>query len=292
MNALRREKAIIGKIAWALCVGFVFAWAAFNILLLGWIVLASFRKGSSVFTRPLALPESLDFANYINAWATSSLGVGFFNSVLLVVIASGSTILLASPAAYALSRSRVRAAGPITTLFAVGLGIPIQIIIVPLFVLMNAISTAAYRIIGWWDSRISLYLLYVATSLPFAVFLLTGFFRSLPTELEEAAALDGASPWQVYSKIMWPLARPGVSTGLMLTGLGLWNETLLALVFITEDSKSTLPRALLGLYGTMQYTANWGGLFAGIVIVVVPMIILYAVLGKRLVEGMTLGAGK
>lgn len=288
----RRGSGPLGRVLWGLCIAFVVAWAAFNIALLGWVILGSFKGGSSVFSRPFELPEVFGFANYVSAWASSTLGVGFLNSVVLVTLASALTVLLAACAAYALARTNVRTAGPLTTFFAVGLGIPLQVVIVPLFVLMNSLSATAYQLFGWWDSRISLFLLYVATSLPFAVFLLTGFFRSLPTEVEEAAALDGAGPVRVFFSIMWPLARPGLTTALLLTGLGLWNETLLALVFITDDQQTTLPRALLGLYGTMQYTSDWGGLFAGIIIVLLPMILIYAVLGRRLVDGMTLGTGK
>lgn len=283
---------VIPRVLWVLAVGFVFAWAAFNVAMLGWVVLGSFRAGSSVFTKPFALPDHWDLDNYVNAWVTSALWEGLVNSVLLVLGASAVVVLLAALAAYALSRTAARSASPITTLFAMGLGIPLQIIIVPLFVFMNSISSAAYALFGWWDGRISLFILYVATSLPFAVFLLTGFFRSLPTELEEAAALDGARPVRVFASVMWPLARPGLITAMLLTGISLWNETLLALVFITDDSQGTLPRALIGLYSTMQYTSNWGGLFAGIVIVILPTIIVYALLGRRIVQGMTVGIGK
>lgn len=268
------------------------AWCLFNVGLLVWVVLNSFRGGGQIFTDPTGLPQKFDFVNYVSAWSRSSLGFGFLNSVVLVLVGSLTTVLLSSMAAYVLARTRVPSASPITAFFAIGLGLPVQVLIVPLWVLMHRISSVMWQTFGWWDERISLLILYVATSLPFAVFLLTGFFRSLPGELEEASALDGASPWVTFTKIMWPLARPGLTTAFLLTALGLWNETLLALVFITEGDKQTLPQALLGLYGTMQYTADWGGLFAGIVIIVVPTLIAYFALGRRLVEGMTLGAGK
>lgn len=267
-------------------------WCLFNVGLLVWVVLNSFRGGGQIFTDPTGLPERIDFVNYVTAWSQSELGRGFLNSVLLVLTGSLATVVISSMAAYALARTRVPSAGPLTSFFAVGLGLPVQVLIVPLWVLMHRISSVMWQTVGWWDERISLWILYVATSLPFAVFLLTGFFRSLPSDLEEASALDGASPWTTFVRIMWPLARPGLTTAFLLTALGLWNETLLALVFITEGDKQTLPQALLGLYGTMQYTADWGGLFAGIVIIVVPTVIAYFVLGRRLVEGMTLGAGK
>ena len=287
-----RSNSAVGRIIWNVFKVIIVAWCVFNIGMLVWVVINSFRGGSRIFSHPLELPRAIDFINYVSAWTVSNLGTGFINSILLVAICTVITVGIAGMAAYVLARTRVPTAGPITAFFAIGLGIPVQVVIVPLWVAMNAISSFMYDMFGWWDERLSLGMLYVATSLPFAVFLLTGFFRSLPTELEEAAAIDGASAWTTFTRIMGPLARPGLVTAAMLTGMGLWNETLLALVFVTDNTKYTLPQALLGLYGTMQYTSDWGGLFAGIVIVVVPTILLYAFLGKRLIEGMTLGAGK
>lgn len=281
-----------GRVAWVLLQMMVLAWCVFNVALLVWVVLNSFRGGSVIFSRPLDLPTSFSWVNYVSAWSRSSLGRGFLNSVGLVVVCTAITVGIAAMAGYVLSRTRVPSAGPLTSFFAIGLGIPVQVVIVPLWVAMNRISQFGWDYLGWWDERISLGMLYVATSLPFAVFLLTGFFRSLPGELEEAAAIDGASAWTTFTRIMAPLARPGLVTAAMLTAMGLWNETLLALVFVVDNDKYTLPQALLGLYGTMQYTSDWGGLFAGIVIIVIPTLILYALLGRRLVEGMTMGAGK
>lgn len=287
-----RTKSVVSQILWVCGLVLIGAWVLFNIGLLIWVVFSSFRGGFAIFSKPFDLPPSLNFVNYFNAWARSNLGVGFFNSVMLVALSTAVTIVLASMAAYALSRTRVATAGPITSLFAVGLGIPVQVIIIPIWVLMHQVSSFAFQTFGWWDDRISLFLLYVATSLPFAVFLLTGFFRSLPLDVEEAASIDGAGPWRTYLHIMWPMARSGVVTAAMLTALGLWNETLLALVFITDDDKNTLPQALLGLYGTMQYTADYGALFAGIVIVVLPTLIVYALAGRWIKDGMALGTGK
>lgn len=270
----------------------VWAWAVFNVALLVWIVLQSFRNGTDIFSKPFELPGSLSVGNYRDALDVGQLGSSFLNTVLIAGSASVVVIALASLAAYALSRTRTRSASPLTSVFAIGMGIPAQAVIVPIFVLMQTVSNWMNDNLGWWDDRLSLFLVYVATSLPFAVYLLTAFFRSLPSELEEAAALDGCSPLRVFRSVMLPLAKPGIITAFILTLMGLWNETLLALTFITDTSQYTLPQALLGLYGTMQYTSNWGGLFAGVVIVVLPIVLLYVFLGRRIVEGMTLGAGK
>ncbi|MFF1876901.1 carbohydrate ABC transporter permease [Leifsonia sp. NPDC058230] len=266
--------------------------AAFNVLLFLWVVLQSFRNGSEIFTKPFVLPRTINFDNYVSALTVGQLGSGFLNTILICVTATVTIVALAALAGQALSRTKYRAASPVTSIFVVGMGIPVQAVLVPIFVLMQTISSTMYSVFGWWDERISVYIVYVATGLPFAVFLLSGFFRSLPTEVEEAAAIDGAGPLRTFLSVMLPMARPGIITAFILTLLGLWNETLIALVFITDTDKYTLPVSLLGLYGTMQYTSNWGGLFAGVVIVTLPILIVYLVLGRRIVEGMTLGAGK
>ncbi len=270
----------------------IWFWAAINVLVIGWITVQSFRNGTEMFSDPFGLPTTLRVDNFVSAWSTSQLGSSFANTALVTISAAVTVLVLACPAAYALARSSRRSASPLIALFAIGMGIPIQAAIIPIFVLMQTISSIAFDAFGWWDQRISLYMIYVATALPFATFLLTGFVRALPEELEEAAALDGASPARTFRQIMIPLAAPGLITTFILTLLGIWNETLLALVLITETSQYMLPQALLGLYGTMQYTSNWGGLFAGVVIVVMPMLIIYALLGRRIVEGMSVGAIK
>lgn len=268
------------------------AWVAFNLFLLVWVVATSLKDSRDVFGDPLAVPTDPHWENYTEAWDVAGFSLAFLNSVVIVAVAAVAVVALAAPAAYMLARARTRTASPLTTFFAVGTGIPLQAIIIPIFVLMQSISSFFHDTLGWWDDRISLTIIYVATSLPFAVFLLTGFFRSLPQELEEAAALDGASLGRVFVKVILPLAQPGLITALVLTVVSLWNETLLALILIVDTDQQTLPQALLGLYGTMQYTSNWGGLFAGLAIVVLPVVLVYWWLGRHIIEGLTVGAGK
>lgn len=267
-------------------------WVAFNVLLLLWIAVQSFRNGNEIFTAPFGLPLDPSLRNYANAWSVGELGSSLLNTAVLAVASTLTILLLAAPAAYVLARSTRRIASPLIGLFALGMAIPVQAVLVPVFVLMQSVSQFMWGAVGWWDDRVSLYIVYVALNLPFAVFLLTGYVRTLPGELEEAAALDGAGALRSFFQVMLPLARPGLITAFILTLLNVWNETLLALVFITENDHYTLPQALLGLYGTMQYTSNWGGLFAGVIIVTLPMLIAYIVLGRWIVTGMTAGAGK
>ncbi len=270
----------------------VWAWVGFNVALLGWLALTSLKPSREIFDNPFSLPTGVEAANYDSAWTVSELGQGFINSLFIVAIASVAVVALAAPAAYMLTRSTTWTASPLTTFFAVGMGIPLQAVIIPIFVMTTQISSFANDTFGWWDDRISLTIVYIAMSLPFTVFLLTGFFRTLPEDLEEAAALDGATGLRTFVRIMLPLAQPGLITALILNIVSLWNETLLALILITDNEQYTLPQALLGLYQTMQYTSNWGGLFAGVVIVVVPILAIYLWLGRRIIEGLTVGSGK
>jgi N-acetylglucosamine transport system permease protein len=258
---------------------------AFNVLVVVWLLLASLRDHSAIFRDPWGLDTLGAVANYATAWSGSNFGRATVNTVLLVGAASVAIVALAAPAAYVLSRSRMRIAAPMSVFFAIGIGIPFQVIVIPLFVLVSELNLV--------NSLLGLFVLYVALSLPFTVFLLTGFSASIPSEMEEAAALDGASPWKTFTKVMLPLSRPGLITALILNAIGLWNETFIALVFIQDTAKETLSLALLGFLTKQQYAgADYGALFAGVAILVIPMIALYVWLGRRIIEGLTLGAGK
>ena len=272
-------------------IGMIVIWAftAFNVLLLYWLVTASFKTPVEIFTEPFGLPRhwfelGRPWRNYLYAWNEAGFGHAFVVTVLLVAAAALSVVAIGAPAAYALSRLGVRGHGPLTNFFAIGMGVPFQTVIIPLFVAFSKVNLT--------NNLFGLYLLYVALSLPFTVFLLTGFFRSLPAELEEQAAIDGASPARTFSKVMLPLAQGGLVTTLIINAIGLWNETLLAIVFLHENAKFTLARALFTFYGAAQYQSEYGGLIAGVAIVVLPMLILYIVLARRIIGGLTLGAGK
>jgi N-acetylglucosamine transport system permease protein len=267
----------------------VWLFTAFNILVLYWLLAAAFKTPIEIFREPLALPRQLfvtdrPFRNFIYAWNTAEFGTAFFNTVFLVAICSVVIVLVSAPAAYALSRLGMRGAGPLTGFIAIGMGVPFQTVIIPLFIAMAKFDLT--------NNLFGLGVMYVALSLPFTVFLLTGFFRSLPDELEEAAAIDGASPTRTFWSIMLPLARGGLTTALILNAIGLWNETLLAIVFLQENANFTLARALFTFYNAASYQSEYGGLLAGVAIIVLPMLVLYILLARRIITGLTLGAGK
>lgn len=268
----------------ALGIAAVWVWVIFNVLIFAWMLLSSLKSDGEVFADPWGLPDVWRFENYVRAWEGSDLGIATINSVVLVGLTAVFTVAIGAMAAYPLSRLGSRSTSITTMYFVLGMGVPLQSIVVPAYIAMAGLNMT--------NTLGGLFLLYVGFSLPFTVFLLTGFFRSLPTRLEEAATLDGCSAFRTFRSVMLPLARPGIVTALLLNVVSLWNETLLALIFIIDDDRQTLALAILNFYGTMLYNNAWGALFAGVCIVVLPMLLLYIWLGKNIMDGMTLGATK
>ncbi|MDO5736612.1 MAG: carbohydrate ABC transporter permease [Propionibacteriaceae bacterium] len=279
--AERGDKSVLRTI------GIVIVWisVALGVLLLGWVILQSLRDTRSILGQPFGLPDALRWDNYARAWTGGNFGVAAWNSLTVTVISSVLTIVVAAPAAYFLGRVETPLTEGLTFYFILGLGIPAQVILIPLFIMLNSVYLT--------DSLIGLNLVYIGVSMPFTVFLLVGFFRSLPVEVEEAAALDGASPWGTMWRIAMPLAKGGLLTAFILQVISHWNETLLALTLLQSTEKYTLPVALISFIQQQTYSgADWGGEFAGIVLIVLPMLALYLWVGSKLSAGLTVGIGK
>jgi multiple sugar transport system permease protein/N-acetylglucosamine transport system permease protein len=269
----------------SLGIGLLWLFVAGNVAGLVWVVLQAFRDTRSILTSPFGLPTSWSLGNFVTAWEVSDFATATANSVFVTLVSSVLTVALAAPAAYYLSRHETRLTRNLILYFIMGLGVPAQVILIPLFVMLNSARLT--------NSLLGLNLVYIGVSMPFTVFLLTGFFRSLPAELEEAAALDGASPTATFLRVMLPVARGGLLTAFVLQLISHWNETLLALTLVQSTDKYTLPLALISFVQQQTYSgADWGGLFAGLCIVIVPMLVVYMWLGRKLSEGLTLGMGK
>ncbi|GAA2781747.1 carbohydrate ABC transporter permease [Crossiella cryophila] len=267
--------------------GLALVWllVAFNVGVLLWMLLAALREHTAIFREPWGLSGFGEFGNFVRAWVDSNFGQAVLNTIILVAGASVVVVLVCAPASYVLSKTRTRLSGATAVFFAMGIGIPVQVIVIPLYSLMQEL--------GLINNLFGLFLLYVALSVPFTVFLLTGFFGSLPDEIEEAAAIDGAGSVRTFVQIVLPLARNGLLTALMLNVIGLWNETFIALVFIQKPELNTLSLSLLGFLQTQQYAGlDYGTLFAGVSILVLPMVAVYVWLGRRIIEGLTVGAVK
>ncbi|MEO7586470.1 MAG: carbohydrate ABC transporter permease [Arachnia sp.] len=268
-------------------VGIVIVWisVAIGLLMLAWIIIQSLRDTRSILGQPFGLPDSLHWENYAEAWTSGNFGIAAWNSISTTIISSVLTVVVAAPAAYFLGRVKTPLTEGLTFYFILGLGIPAQVILIPLFIMLNQFYLT--------DSLIGLNIVYIGMSMPFTVFLLVGFFRSLPEEVEEAAALDGASPWGTMWRITMPLAKGGILTAFILQVISHWNETLLAITLLQSTDKYTLPVALIAFIQKQTYSgADWGGEFAGIALIVMPMLILYLFVGSKLSAGLTVGIGK
>jgi len=259
-------------------------WSLFTIFAIGWVTVASFKTGREVFRKPLHLPTALQWKNYDKAWNLVRMGEYLGNSVLIVSVSLALLLAVSTPAAYALSRFAFWGRNLIMTAFIGGLGIPFPLLFIPLFAIVTALRVV--------NTIPGLILVYVSLSIPFTVYLLTGFFVTLPRELEEAATIDGCTSSQVFWHVMLPLASPGLITAAIFNGIGLWKEYQLALVFVNNPDNRTLSLGLYAMQNAMQYTGDWPGLFAGVVIVMVPTIFLYIFLSEKMISGVTMGSGK
>ena len=252
-----------------------------------WLLMTSLKTSQEIFLDPFERPREPTLENFHKAWTVGHFGDFFVNSLVVTSVTVLATLILSSMTAYLLARFQFRGVVASKFYFLAGMMVPIQLAVVPLFFEMKAL--------GLLNSRFGLVLVYLATSLPFAIFLLLGFFKGLPASLREAALLDGASEWTVFSKVMLPLAKPGLATVGIITFLGVWNEYLVAFMLLSgpssEDAK-TLPLGLANLTIVGQFRTNFGSIFAGVVIVMIPTLIVYVALEKHLTRGLTLGANK
>ena len=260
------------------------AWSLFTIVTIGWIVLASLKSNREVFREPLRMPTELQFENYQRAWDSAKLGQNFMNSVIIVGLAVIIILLVSAPAAYILSCVKFRGSNLITMIYIAGIGVPYPLLFIPLFAMLAGM--------GMTNSKEGLILVYVSLSIPFTVYILTGFFATLPGDLEDAAVIDGCSDFQVFRFVMLPLASPGILTAAIFNFIGLWNEFQLALIFIQDPEQRPLSLGLYSLKNSMTYTGDWAGLFAGVVLVMAPTILLFLVLSERMISGITMGSVK
>ncbi len=256
--------------------------AAFMLAPLLLMVLSAFKTNAELFANPFALPETWSTDNIQQVWAGTSFPRYMLNSLLV----TGASVLLilitGTMAAYALARYRFRFASVILLLFVAGLMVPLKLAVIPLFLQLDRL--------GLFDTRTGLILVYTAMGLPSAVFILTGFLRTLPGELEQSARIDGASELRVMLQIMLPLAKPALALAAIQNAVPIWNDFFFPLVLITTDARKTLPQGLTVFMG--EFNTDWGVLFAGLTLAAAPIVLLYLLLSRQFIAGMTSGAVK
>jgi N-acetylglucosamine transport system permease protein len=263
----------------------VLAWVVFTFVLIGWVVFASLSTSSEIFSDHMfKFRSGFHFENYVKAWNTQRVSVFFLNSLLYTVVSCTAIIIIASPAAYTLSRFKFRGNTVIQNMFAAALGIPVIMIIMPLFSLATV-----FRVV---NNRFLIMLLYTCMNIPFAVFFLHAFFRNLSFSYEESAAIDGCSPIRTFWNIMFPLAQPGLVTLTVFNFITIWNEFFMSLIFANRPNVRPVAVGLYNMVQSMRYTGDWGGLFASVVIVFLPTFFLYIFLSDKIIKGVTAGAIK
>ncbi len=263
---------------------FLGLWAFFTIFVIAWIMLSSLKSNSEIFRNIFNLPKTIQWGNYAKAFSTGNFGLYLFNSTFITVVSTFGLLAVSAPAAYVLTRRKFFGRGFLNAAFIAGIGIPYVIVLIPLYGLVSWL--------GLNNSYQGIILIYIGLSIPFCVYILTGFFATLPTTLEEAGIIDGCSEMEVFFRIMLPLSSPGIITAAIFNGIGMWNEYQLIMTFISEPQLFTLSRGLYAMQNAMQYTGDWTGLFAGITIVMIPTIALFMIMSRKIISGITAGAVK
>jgi len=239
-----------------------------------WVLMSSFKTTQQIFASPFTLPTSLNFENYVSAWTTANIGSYFFNTVIVVGFSLVIVMLLGAMCAYYLARYEFRGSRIIYYLMLAGLTFPIFLAVVPLF--------QTLRGFGLLNTFPGLIITYVAFALPFTVFFLYSFFRTLPQEVAEAAMIDGAGPWRIFFTIMLPMATPGMASVAIFNFLGLWNQFLLPIALNTNTANYVLSQGMASFASQAGYAVNFGALFAAVVITVVPVLITYIIFQRQL----------
>ena len=262
------------------------------IIPVAWVFMASFKRNAEFIgkgTNPWTLPEQLQWQNFVTAFVDAEMGKFFLNSVIITALSLVILLVIALPAAYALSRFNFRGKKVLNIAFMAGLFVNINYIVVPIFLMLSG----ANRMLGvdfFLDNRLLLSIIYASSSLSFSIYLLSGYFKTLPKGYEEAAYIDGCGYFKTMVQIMIPMAKPSIITVILFQFLSFWNEYIIA--FTLMDENSTLAVGLKNLMAVERTATNYGIMYAGLVIVMIPVLILYICVQKQLTKGMTLGGLK
>jgi len=279
MNKPRKKKS---KISTKIIYIFLSILAVIYLLPLLWVIYVSLKDDKTLFVSPWAMPEHLMFENYGFAWTAGRLGIATLNSAIVCGVTLLLCLLVGSMAAFAIGRMRWKLSGAMMTYFLTGMMIPVHCILIPVFTRFSKLHLT--------NSLTGLIVPYLTLSLPITIFIMTGFFQSLPNELFESACIDGCSIYRSFTHIALPLSRTGLFVTGLMTFVANWNELLLAMVFISDDAKKTLPVSLSKFVG--PYNTNYSQMFAAIVIAIIPTIVVYCMFSNQIVDGLTAGAVK
>ncbi|MBM6404872.1 carbohydrate ABC transporter permease [Phycicoccus sp. CSK15P-2] len=246
------------------------------------VLTGSFKTTEQLFDAPFGPPSTLAPTNYGSVLTDASMGTAFVNSTVVTVTAVALTLVIGSLAAYGLSRIPGWKGFALYGFLVLGMAVPAQSNMIPQYVL--------WQRLGLLDSRLGLVLVEIVATLPVAVFILTGFMRTLPRELFEAGSIDGAGPWRTYRSIALPVSLPSLAATAIFLFVIQWNDLLYPLLFIHDPAKVTLPLALLNFQG--EFLTNYPLLFTGVIVASAPLVVAYVFLQRYFVAGLTAGSVK
>ena len=259
-------------------------WTCVIVFIFGWVIVSSFKTNLEIYQKPWALPAKATFENYVSAWSTMHMKDYFVNSLIVVFSALAICILISTMASHALTRYEYRGRETLLNLLIATMSVPLQMYIIPLY--------TSLQNLGLINTRFGLIIVYGSLWFPFSLFVLSGFFKTVPKELEESALIDGCNEYQIFFHVMVPMVQPGIICISVFNFVAMWNEYLLALVFTNKQKLRTIALGMYALKDSMMYTSNWGGLFAAIVIMMIPSMLIFVTLRKYVIQGLTLGAIK
>ena len=247
-----------------------------------WVVITSLKDDSTLMLSPWAMPDKLMFENYTFAWTAGNLGRATLNSFIVCTITLILSMLFGAMAAYAIAILRWKLAKLTLTYFLIGMMVPVHCVLIPLFIQFSKLKMS--------NSLIGIIIPYITFSLPITIYILVGFFEGIPRELFESACIDGCSVYKMFGTVALPLAKTGFMVKGLMSFVNNWNELLLAMVFISNEAKKTLPVSLTKFVG--PYNTNYCQMFAAIVLAIIPTIIVYCMFSNQIVDGLTQGAVK
>lgn len=259
-------------------------WSLLVLYPIFWMFTGAFKTNGEIYASPWSLPTSFSLDNFINAWAEYNIGSSFFNSLFVTVFGTFLCIVLSVPTSYAIDRIKFKGSTWLFNIYISAMMIPMVLGWIPLFFLLLKFNML--------DNLWALSLVYAVTQIPFSIFILTSFMGTVPKELEEAAAIDGMTPYGILLKIVTPLISTGIITVSIMNAVTFWNEYFMALIFLQTEGKFTLGLAMDFMNKEAQYTNAWGELFAGLTIAIIPIMIMYAIFQRRITQGLTEGAIK
>lgn len=259
-----------------------------------WVFFASFKDKSEFYGSPWTMPKGLHWQNFVDAFQDAHLGQYFGTSVFVTALAMVLCLIVALPCSYVMARFDFPGKKILRIAIQGGLFINVNYIVVPIFLMLVDADKLVYEIFpdGFFvNNPVMLAVVYAATSLPFTVFLLQDFFASIPKDFEEAALIDGASQFKIMTRIFFPMAMPAISMSMLFNFLSYWNDYIISMTLMTGDNR-TIQVGLLNLMQTQKAATNYGRLYAGMVIVMVPVLIFYAIVQKKLLQTSTMGGMK